>query len=196
MKKILLIDSHPYDKSLCKAIADSYETGALQSKDRIEINRINIRDLRFDTNLRAGYRESQELEGDLEKAKKLVEKCQHIVLVVPVWWGGVPALLKGFFDRLLLPGWTFEFDENHELIKLLTGRSASVLYTQGASEELTRSYFKDCFWESLSKYVFNFCGFDPIQRVCFDSVEGDSEEKNKYRADILVKAEKLGQEGF
>lgn len=204
MKKILIIDAHPYDKSLCKAIADSYHEGVFESlKDFDEskksdefVRRINLRDLKFDPVLHAGYIEPQKLEKDLLEAKKLVEWCDHMVIVTPVWWGSSPALLKGFFDRLFLPGWAFSFGKGGKIDKLLTGRTSTVIYTQGAPKFASLLFFGDSFWKHFKRYIVSFCGFAPVKRVYFGSVTGDSEDKVEYREDILKQCKELGKNRF
>ena len=96
-KKILIIDGHPGENSFCAAIADAYAKGA-QSPE-IEVEVLSLRNLKFDLNLRHGYRKIQELESDLVEAQKKIKWCEHLVVIYPIWWGSMPALLKGFLDR-------------------------------------------------------------------------------------------------
>ena len=60
---------------------------------------MRLGDLRFDPVLREGYQQVQALEPDLLQAQANILWAEHLVLVYPIWWGGIPALLKGFFDR-------------------------------------------------------------------------------------------------
>lgn len=205
MRKILVIDAHPYNKSFCKAIADSYYEGAIIDKDKNKnknknldefVERVNLRDLKFDPILHAGYVKSQKLEKDLIKVQKLVDWCEHLVIVTPVWWGSSPALLKGFFDRLFLPGWAFSFGKYGKINKLLKGRSSTVIYTQDAPKFASLLFFSDSFWKHFKKYVISFCGFSPVKRVYFGSVSGDSRDKVEYRENILKKCKELGKHRF
>ena len=93
----LVIDGHPDAQSLTAAIAQRYAIG--HGDARV----LALRDLDFDPHLRFGYRARMTLEPDLIEAKRALHEADRIVVATPLWWGSVPALLKGFFDRALLP---------------------------------------------------------------------------------------------
>ena len=100
--KILLINGHPDKESFNWALASAYKKGALKSG--AEIKEIRISELSFNVNLQFGYRKRTELEPDLLAAWEDIQWADHLVWVYPVWWGSVPAIMKGFIDRLFLPG--------------------------------------------------------------------------------------------
>ena len=107
-KKILIINAHPRKDSFNDAIADNYVKGAKESKHEVKF--VNLRDLKFDPIMRTRYRDN-ELEPDLVEAQELIKWCDHMVLVTPMWWFGVPGLLKGFFDRTITPGFAFKYEK-------------------------------------------------------------------------------------
>lgn len=69
--RTLIILGHPDKKSLCSAIADSYEKGAREKGGEVE--RINLHELSFNMNLKQGYRVIQTLEPDLVEAQRLLK---------------------------------------------------------------------------------------------------------------------------
>jgi len=93
----LVIDGHPDARSLTASLAQRYADG--HGDARV----LALRDLDFDPHLRFGYRERMTLEPDLVDAKQALHDADTIVVATPLWWGSVPAVLKGFFDRALLP---------------------------------------------------------------------------------------------
>ncbi len=97
MPSALVIDGHPDARSLTAELARRY--AAAHGDARV----IALRDLDFDPSLRFGYRERMTLEPDLVDAKAALHEAATVVVFTPLWWGSVPALLKGFFDRALLP---------------------------------------------------------------------------------------------
>ena len=106
MKKIVVINGHPDKESFCSALAEQYKIGADSSKANCQL--IHLADLEFSPNLKYGYRKRTELEPDLLMAWELIKEADHIVWVYPVWWGSLPAIMKGFIDRLFLPGFAFK----------------------------------------------------------------------------------------
>ena len=127
MSSVLLIDGHPNPESLCSALAARYAQGARSAG--ASVDELALRELRFDPVLHLGYRGEQPLEPDLQQAQQRIRAASHVCLVTPLWWGSVPALLKGFFDRTLQRGWAYRYKPNGMPEGLLAGRSARVLLT-------------------------------------------------------------------
>ncbi len=92
-KRILVILGHPNRDSFCGAIVHSYMEGAKAAGNEVQL--IAVGDLSFDPILHKGYSSIQELEPDLTAGQTAITWAQHIVFVYPLWWGGMPALLKG-----------------------------------------------------------------------------------------------------
>ncbi len=109
-KNILIINGHPDSESYNFALAQAYKTGAVSGGAVVE--EIILRDLQFNPILNYGYRKRTTQEPDLEAAWKKIVWADHLVFVYPVWWGSTPALLKGFIDRVFLPGFAFRKKEN------------------------------------------------------------------------------------
>jgi NAD(P)H dehydrogenase (quinone) len=186
--RTLIILGHPDKKSLCAALADNYEKGAREKGG--DVMRVNISDLRFDPNLKYGYRQIQNLEPDLLEAQRLLKWANHIVIVYPVWWGGVPAILKGFLDRTLLPGFAFKFRENSNgWDKLLNGRSGRLIVTSDSPVWwMYLNYFHPAV-NMMKKTVLEFCGVSPVTVTSFGSVKNAS---NKKREDMLYSIYRVG----
>ncbi len=107
MQKVLIINGHPNPDSFNYGIAAAYKKGALTSG--AEVKEIVVADLTFNLNLKYGYQKRTDLEPDLLDALEKLKWCDHMVWIHPVWWGGLPAILKGFIDRVFLPGFVFQY---------------------------------------------------------------------------------------
>ncbi len=97
MPSALVIDGHPDARSLTAELSRRY------AEAHGDAQLLALRDLDFDPHLHFGYRERMTLEPDLVDAKAAMHAASRIVVATPLWWGSVPAVLKGFFDRALLP---------------------------------------------------------------------------------------------
>lgn len=187
-KKILVVMGHPSLKSLSKSIADAYIKGA---KKNYGVKSLYLSKLKFDPILHEGYNKVQKLEPDLIKAQKYIKWADHIVFIYPMWWGMVPALLKGFFDRTLLPGFAFKF-KRKKLEKYLKGKTGSLMITAGGSKMLY--FFAGWILNiPINRAVLNFCGIKPKHQIFFTSVKGISKEKSKK---IFEKAKIFGEKGI
>ncbi len=161
MKKILIINGHPNKDSFNFGIAKAYQDGALQSG--AQVKEIVIADLNFNPNLQFGYQKRMELEPDLVKAWEKIQWADHLVWIHPVWWGGLPAMTKGFIDRLFLPGFAFKYRENSVWWdKLLKGKTAHIITTLDQPGLYYRFFFGRPSVNQLRKSVLEFCGVKPV----------------------------------
>ncbi len=186
--KTLIILGHPDGDSLCARLAESYQNGAIEKGG--EVARINLGQLRFNPILKNGYKKVQTLEADLLEAQRLLKWANHIVIIFPVWWSGPPALLKGFIERVFLPGFAFKYRENSlQWDKLLSGRSARLILTSDAPVAwLYFMYFHPAL-NMMKKAVLEFCGVSPVSVTSFGSLKDVSEKKKEK---LIYKAYRLG----
>jgi len=159
-KKIFILLGHPDKDSFNCTLADEYQRGAEEAGH--EVRRMNISDLQFDPILHFGYRVIQELEPDLKSFQENVRWSDHFVIFYPSWWSTMPALLKGLFDRVWIPGFAYHFTGEFTWDKLLKGRSATMFVTSDTIPLAQRIIFGDTTNE-LKRGVLWFAGFRPIR---------------------------------
>lgn len=178
-KRILVILGHSSEDSLCGALARSYAKGAEASGN--EVQSISLGKLRFAPILHDGYAKIQALEPDLVTAQEAIAWAQHIVLVYPIWWGSMPALLKGFFDRIFLPGFAFKFRKGSLMVDgLLAGRSAHLLVTMDTPPWYYRWIYAMPGHNQMKRTILEFCGIKPVTITSFGSVK-DSKLKTREK---------------
>ena len=172
-------------------MADRYEESA--RKSGFVVHRLNLRELKFDVNLHHGYQEIQALEPDLVSAQKAIKACQHLVLIYPLWWGSMPALLKGFLDRAWLPGFAFKYHENDPFWdRLLAGRSARVVVTSDAPYLYNMLAYGGAPYQIIKKTILKFCGFKPVRLTAIGGVKNLSPQA---REKALAKIARIGNQG-
>lgn len=189
-KKIFLIQGNPDTQGFSGKIADEYVEAATAAGHIVE--RVNLSELSFDPILRKGYKEIQPLEPDLLMIQEKWRAAEHVVIVYPNWWCTMPALLKGMFDRMFLPGFAFKFDrETKKVARLLSGKTARVIVVAGThSPFMTWFKFGD-YTNEIQHAILGFAGmkakvttFGPADRV------GDN-----VRTKWLATVAKLGARG-
>lgn len=188
-RKILAVLGHPDADSFCGALFDSYVKGA--EKNGSEVREIKLGELSFDPILWKGYKKIQELEPDLVKSQEDILWADHIVFVYPMWWGAMPALMKGFLDRILLPGFSFKYRENSQFWdKLLAGRSAEILVTMDTPPWYYRWVYRSPGHNEMRRTILGFCGVKLKNISEFSPIKDSSKSK---RSGWLEVAEKLGE---
>lgn len=173
--RVLLLDGHPDDDRLLGDLLDIYQDGLPEG---VEVARIALRDLDFDLNLHRGYDVVQDLEPDLERAWQAIVRADHLVIAFPLWWGAEPALMKGFWDRVLLPTRAFETGEGLLPKGLLAGRSADLVVTMGGPPLLVRTVLADPIGRRMKQQVLGFCGILSVNTYYFGPAEDGGPEQN------------------
>ncbi|PIB38519.1 NAD(P)H-dependent oxidoreductase [Maribacter sp. 4G9] len=188
-KKILIINGHPDNKSYNFALAAAYKKGALTSG--AEVKELVLRELTFNPNLAFGYRKRTELELDLVMAQECLKWADHLVWVYPVWWGSVPALLKGFLDRVLLPGFAFKKREGSLWWdRLFLGKSARIICTMDQPPWYYRLFNGSPSHTAMKKLTMQFIGVKSVRITAIGPIRLS---KESFREKWLRKVERLGE---
>ncbi len=188
-KKILIIKGHPDNDSYNYAIAEAYKRGV--NKTSSEIREINIRDLNFNPNLQYGYKKRPVLEPDLVKAQEAILWAEHLVWIYPVWWGSVPAIMKGFIDRVFHPGFAFKRREkSYFWDRYLKGKTARLICTLDQPAWYYALVYRKPSHNAMKKATLKFVG---IKRVKITTVGPVRLSSEKFRKNWLRKIEKLGE---
>ncbi len=187
--KIFILLGNPDAETLSGEFATTYEKEAQAAGH--EVKRLNIGELHFDPILHKGYKEVQALEPDLLLVQENMRWCDHFVLIYPLWWSGLPALLKGLWDRMYMPGFAFHFHKDGRgWDRLLKGRTARVIILSKNWPILIRSLFGD-YTNEISRAILGFAGF----KVRLTEI-GDSETlQPSSKAKWIMKIKSLAREG-
>ncbi|MEJ5106332.1 NAD(P)H-dependent oxidoreductase [Chryseobacterium sp. MYb328] len=185
MKKIAIINGHPNKESFNFGVAEAYKNGAIEAG--AEIKEITIAELKFNPNLQFGYQKRMELEPDLLNAWEIIQWADHLVWVHPVWWGGLPALMKGFIDRLFLPGFAYKYRENSLWWdKLLAGKTAHIITTIDQPGWYYRFMYGRPSVNQLKKSTLEFCGIKPVKVTYLGIIRTSNEEQRRKWLDKVA----------
>jgi putative NADPH-quinone reductase len=178
MTKILIINGHPDKESFNYALHEAYKECALSAKN--EVKEITLATMQFNPNLQFGYRKRTDLEPDLLDAREKIQWAEHIVWLFPIWWGGMPALLKGFIDRVFLPEFAFAPQEKSPFpTKLLAGRTSEIICTMDTPVFYYKLVYRSCGTRLLSKSVLDFCGIKNKRTTYFSVIKKSTEEQRQ-----------------
>lgn len=186
-KRIALIQGHPdpADGHFGHALAEAYERAATAAGHEvriIEVARLELPPLR-----NAQEWEWKPVPEPVAQAQRSIAWAQHLVIVFPLWLGDMPALLKGFFEQALRPGFAIGKAAPGRMAKgLLKGRSARIVVTMGMPAFFYRAYYRAHSVKSLKRNILEFCGVSPVRTTLIGMVEGRSEARAEWLARLAV----------
>jgi len=177
-RRILVILGQPQRQSFGAALAQAYAEGARASG--AEVRELFLGDLKFDPAGAMNHSSPPALETDLVMAQEAIKWAEHLVFVYPIWWGTIPALLKGFIERVFLPGFAVNFRDNSPLWdKLLTGRSAHLIVTLNTPSWIYRWVYGRPGHNTMKKTILEFCGIKPVRITEVGPVRNSTDTKRK-----------------
>ncbi len=189
--KVLVILGHPRPDSFAEAMAEAYMDGA--GAAGVEVTYLKLYDLEFDIHVTTQKLRKQFSEPDLDYARQCVSEADHLVFVYPTWWATMPALLKGFLDRLLLPGFAFEEkDRNTDWIQLLKGKTAQLITTMDTPILVYRFLYHAPGTNAMRKGTLGYCGIKPVRFLGFSPISYTTKDKRqKWLRRVRREGEKL-----
>ena len=192
-KRIFILNGHPAETSLNRALAETYADAARNAGHDVRLTHLS--ELSFDPDFgmgSEGYRNFKPLEPGLETVLSDMEWAEHIVMTTPMWWGGLPAKLKGLLDRALIPGRTFDTRNTTMLglpAPLLGGRTGRVIMTSDTPGWLMAWIYRNALLRQIRAQIFGFIGVTPTRITHFS---GASEVKPKVVSKWLDKVRAFG----
>jgi putative NADPH-quinone reductase len=181
MKRILILQAHPDPKGghFVQALATAYQSGARNAGH--EVVRVDVAKLDFRLVRSAAEWQFREPPPEIRDVQAALAAAQHVVIFFPLWLGDMPALLKGFLEQLLRPGFAISKAARNPLAAgLLKGRSARIVVTMGMPAFFYRLYFGAHSVKSLRRNILQFCGFAPVRTTVVGMAEGKREARERW----------------
>ena len=193
MQKVLIINGHPDPESYNQSLAGAYEMGARAAGHSVE--QLRVGQLNFDANLAHGYRKRSEWEPDLRAAWQKIQAADHLVWVFPLWWGFMPAKLKGLIDRLFLPGLAFAYPDGKKQgypEPLLAGRTAHLITTLDYPVWFYRWFLGAAGTQVMRKLILAFVGITTTRTTYIGPIQNST---MAFREKWLQRVQAYGAKG-
>ena len=173
--KTLLILAHPDKRGFGGALAEAYVSGLHAEGCEVEVMHLPALDFEATP---AGR--PLELEQSLVEARNAILGARHIVLVYPTWFGGMPARLKGFFERAFGNDFAFKFKPGSLLPEsYLGGRSADVLVTMDTPPWAYQWLLGAPGHKQVRHAILGPSGIKPIRIFSYGPLRTSSDEQRK-----------------
>jgi putative NADPH-quinone reductase len=182
---VLMVVAHPNPDSFCHAVAAGAAAGARSAGHQVTV--MDLYADGFSAAMSAGERRAYDsaqpiLDPMVAASVELVRDCQAIVFVYPTWWSTLPAILKGWLDRVLVPGVAIVFDERGKVrsglghVRHLVGIStygSPRLYVKAVNDNgrrtIGRAVRMACGWRTRCRWMALYAidRSTPDQRAAF-----------------------------
>jgi NAD(P)H dehydrogenase (quinone) len=120
---MLMVIAHPNRGSLCHAVSAAATSGLEEAGHRV--TQLDLYALGFDPSMsadehRAYMAGAEAPDAMVREHGALLHSVKGLVFVYPTWWSGPPAILRGWLERVFVPGVAFHFDERGKVRPGLT----------------------------------------------------------------------------
>ena len=189
--KNLIVYAHPNPASLNhffkQIVVETLENSnqEIVVRDLNEINFNPVLSLDDMNGQRMGH-----VAADVSKEQDFIKWSDRIIFIYPIWWTGMPAIMKGYIDRVFSYGFAYRYDQGIQK-GLFTGKKAIIINSHGKSnEEYAESGIDKALALTSDKGIFNYCGFEIEQHFYFDkadraSLENISEWENQIKTFLI-----------
>ncbi|KFN15821.1 NAD(P)H-dependent oxidoreductase [Bacillus pseudomycoides] len=189
---VLIIYAHPNPSSFNAAILEHVQKGLQETNHFVTL--LDLYKEQFNPVLifnEDKRRRDLVYEEETEKYRRLIKEADFFIFIYPIWWWGMPAILKGFIDRVFVTGFAYKYEG--ALPKgLLIGKKAWVINTLDSPLWYVALLYRSADWVIMKKGILRFCGIRQIKRSVFQSVKTSKAiKREKWLLEMQEKAKKL-----
>jgi len=179
--KAVIIYSHPWEKSYNSSILNIVKESLMNKGadiDLFDLYKDNFNPVLSVKDL-ALYSEGKTSDTDVMNYQKRIEQADHLFIIFPVWWYSLPAILKGFLDKVLLKNWSFDTTSTFPKGKLNFIKSTTVISTMTAPGWYHRFVYGNTMKHSFIDGTLKFCGLKKLKWFNISNVENIGDKKRK-----------------
>lgn len=184
--KYLIIYAHPYPSSFNHAIMETISEELRKGKKIFKVR--DLYNINFNPVLSAEdfvAFQNGSVPADIKTEQEHIRVADILVFIFPIWWSSMPAILKGYIDRVFSMKFAYDITENG-ITGLLQGKKVFLVSTTGASQE---DYEKMGAFEMMNAMtdmaIFQFCGMETLGHTYFSAVPYVSDAERKKMLEEL-----------
>ena len=180
---ILTVLDQPDPKSFSRAVARRFMEGAEAAGHTVELADLHAEGFNPVWRMEDfAQMEDKPMPGDVLAEQARIERCDGLALVFPLWWWGMPSMMKGWVDRVFSWGWAYDqVDDPSPEASLLRPRPCVMMVPAGASPENMEEHG----WDKLVQSAWvsgtmGFCGMVNTQLILMHGSMGKAERRVKH----------------
>lgn len=184
--KTLIVFNHPYGGSFCGAIMAAVEDGLKDSGQHFMT--INLDQDDFDPVMRAkdllafsgagriGEAALEETDDLVKEYKPKLEWAEHMVMIFPIWWMTMPAMTKGFIDKVIFPAIAYNMDKGR-LVSRLKLKKVTIITTMNTPADIYKNTFHNAIEGCLVNGTFRQIGIEDVEWISLNGVKQATQEQ-------------------
>lgn len=191
----LIIYAHPNENSLNHHLLNTVIETLQYHNEEIIVR--DLYDIGFNPVLSLNDMQGQrmgKLSDDVKTEQDHISWAEQITFIYPIWWTGLPAMMKGYIDRVFSYGFAYRYDQGIQK-GLLKGKKTVIINTHGKShEEYEKTGMDKALTLTSDNGIFVYAGLEIIRHFFFDKADKASPEnleiwkgqiKNLYSKNVL-----------
>lgn len=176
-----IVFNHPNEGSYCNAILNAVTTGLQKANHEIDLMHLDndgFNPVMSKADLNA-FVNHKPIDPQVTDYNNRLEKADHLIFIFPIWWDLMPAMTKGFIDRVLSPGVVYDHHpRGFGLVPLLKKlKSITIITTMNKPKIMYSLLIGNLIRKAMLRSVFKTMGYKNLNWISFTSVKSVSQEK-------------------
>lgn len=189
----LILFAHPKTESFNRAILQTLASTLEEKGDSVivrDLYALDFAPVLTQEDMEA-LRKGQTPE-DIAQEQHYITQADTLIFVYPLWWTGLPAILKGYVDRVFSYGFAYRYNQAGEIEGLLKGKKGFLVTTHGTpNAHYDSTGMTQALKETTDSGIFNFCGITEVNHLFFGAVPSVDD---KARHEMLAKVRESTKE--
>ena len=183
---ITIIFSHPWEGSFNRAILDGVEVKLRKEKRPFQV--INLIADGFNPTMTAAdlalYNRGEAADPLVAKYADMLQGTDELIIIFPIWWGMMPAVFKGFLDKVLLKGVAYNYSDDGAMLPAFSVSRTLLITTSQGPTAIYRHFIED----TLIMFVLNSVGITGVKWLnCERTAHGPHENREQFLKMVIEK---------
>jgi NAD(P)H dehydrogenase (quinone) len=186
-----IVFNHPYEGSFCNAILQTVQKALTSAGHHTDI--LHLDDDGFNPVMTAadlqGFTQGAPVDPQVITYRQRLEQADQLILIFPIWWEPMPAMTKGFIDKVIYPGVAYDYDKTSRWPKMIKRwhrlQGVTLITTMNTPSLAYRLLFGNAIKKALFTGTFWKLGYRNRKWIRFSMVKFVSPEKRTRWLDKL-----------
>lgn len=176
-----IVFNHPNEGSYCNAILNAVTTGLQKANHEIDLMHLDndgFNPVMSKADLKA-FVNHKPIDPQVTDYNIRLKEADHLIFIFPIWWDLMPAMTKGFIDRVLSPRVVYDHHpRGFGLVPLLKNlKSVTIITTMNKPKIMYSLLIGNLIRKAMLRSVFKTMGYKNLNWISFTSVKSVSQEK-------------------